>query len=392
MWSVRRAGFWFNCGVSFNLKAPHFRLSGCCSHATTLHLVSIETRQLDTGGRRSRSHWWSQLQFNEGRRRGRGWRTQSGRERSAPRGTLPPDFVSLNRDAVKAGTVTPKELSQYRAQGGGAKTQRPAPTQQRGGASQRPAIPDVTFGVPTWPSSPLSDLLSHQYARRRQDEQRSRNQTSNQPQQHRMKPGADTRTSLLRKGRALPVTQPLIRRTHFTQVPPALDTFRDQEVLSRGEDQDEKTKREDQDEKTKREDQDEKNKRKDQDEKNKRKDQDEKNKRKDQDEKNKRKDQDEKNKRKDQDEKTKREDQDEKNKREDQDEKNKRKDQDEKTKREDQDEKNKREDQDEKNKRKDQDEKNKRKDQHEKTKREDQERGSGSGLNKHLLSNKTHEA
>ncbi|AWP07754.1 hypothetical protein SMAX5B_015247 [Scophthalmus maximus] len=129
------------------------------------------------------------------------WRTQSGRERSAPRGTLPPDFVSLNRDAVKAGTVTPKELSQYRAQGGGAKTQRPAPTQQRGGASQRPAIPDVTFGVPTWPSSPLSDLLSHQYARRRQDEQRSRNQTSNQPQQHR--------------------------------VPPALDTFRDQEKKTR---------------------------------------------------------------------------------------------------------------------------------------------------------------
>ncbi|KAF0022508.1 hypothetical protein F2P81_025134 [Scophthalmus maximus] len=160
------------------------------------------------------------------------WRTQSGRERSAPRGTLPPDFVSLNRDAVKAGTVTPKELSQYRAQGGGAKTQRPAPTQQRGGASQRPAIPDVTFGVPTWPSSPLSDLLSHQYARRRQDEQRSRNQTSNQPQQHR--------------------------------VPPALDTFRDQEVLSRGEDQDEKTKREDQDEKNKRKDQDEKTKREDQ--------------------------------------------------------------------------------------------------------------------------------
>ncbi|KAG7214282.1 hypothetical protein INR49_023202 [Caranx melampygus] len=109
----------------------------------------------------------------------------------APRRPAAPDFLSLNRDAVRSGLVTAKELSQYRAQRGGARTKQTAPKQPEGG------------GV-----VPLSDLLSHQYGQRWIHQQLSRNRTSDHREQHRVRLGCipDTRTSLLRRSRALPVT------------------------------------------------------------------------------------------------------------------------------------------------------------------------------------------
>ncbi|XP_047448762.1 cilia- and flagella-associated protein 77 [Mugil cephalus] len=147
-----------------------------------------------------------------------GWRVQPRRQRS-PR---PLDFLSLNRDAVKSGLVTAKEVSQYRAH-----NQSPAPKWRGGGASQHPTPdPDVTFGVANRPSSPLSDLLSHQYARRWMEEQLSRNQTRNHKPKVKVG-GAETRTSLLRRTRPLPVRQTPPQLPRFTQVAPALKTFRD---------------------------------------------------------------------------------------------------------------------------------------------------------------------
>uniref|UniRef100_A0A3Q3IJ09 Uncharacterized protein n=1 Tax=Monopterus albus TaxID=43700 RepID=A0A3Q3IJ09_MONAL len=122
---------------------------------------------------------------------------------SASHRPVVPDFVSLNRDAVKSGLVTSKELSH-----------------------------DVqVMDLSTRPPSPLADLLSHQYARRWLDEQLSRNQTRNQEQLHRVrKADSETRMPSLR---ALPVTQPLFKLPRFTQVPAALDTFRDEEARLR---------------------------------------------------------------------------------------------------------------------------------------------------------------
>ena len=57
--------------------------------------------------------------------------------------------MSLNRDAVKSGLVTAKELSQYRAQRGEARSKIPAPKQKEGRASRHPTVPDITFGVTT---------------------------------------------------------------------------------------------------------------------------------------------------------------------------------------------------------------------------------------------------
>ncbi|XP_065822455.1 cilia- and flagella-associated protein 77 isoform X1 [Labrus bergylta] len=159
-----------------------------------------------------------------------GWRVQPSRGDSAPHQAVIPDFVSLNRDAVKSGLVTSKELSQYRAQRGVAYN---ALKPKESLASRCPVVPDITFGVPNRPSSPLSDLLSHQYGHRWLDKQLTRSQISNNQQKlQRIKSSSvqDNRTSLLRRSRPLPVTQTPFKLTHFTQVAPALDTFRDQEA------------------------------------------------------------------------------------------------------------------------------------------------------------------
>ncbi|XP_041644274.1 cilia- and flagella-associated protein 77 [Cheilinus undulatus] len=160
-----------------------------------------------------------------------GWTVQPSRGDSASHKPFAPNFVFLNREAVKSGVVTSRELSQYRAQRGGANSQNHAPKPKESLASRRPVVPDITFGVPNRPSSPLSDLLSHQYGDRWFNQQLARSQIStNEQKLQRIKSGCvqDNRTSLLRRSRPLPVTQTPFKLPRFTQVAPALNTFRDQ--------------------------------------------------------------------------------------------------------------------------------------------------------------------
>ncbi|KAF7644477.1 hypothetical protein LDENG_00221360 [Lucifuga dentata] len=144
-----------------------------------------------------------------------------------------PDFVCLNREAVRSGLVTAKELGQYRAQWFQTHaTKQPTSSQQsrRGGANITPGTSHRVKSPPP-PPPPIFDLLSHHYGRRWLEEQQSRNQTSNQEKQQRIKAGhiPDTRTSLLRRSRALPQTHTSFILPRFRQVPPALDTFRTME-------------------------------------------------------------------------------------------------------------------------------------------------------------------
>ncbi|XP_075881606.1 cilia- and flagella-associated protein 77 isoform X2 [Nelusetta ayraudi] len=152
----------------------------------------------------------------------------------------PPNIVALNRDAVKSGMVTAKEVSEYRAQRAMFVGQDYTPKPRKGQRSQSRQLPDITFGVATCrSSSPLSDLLSHQYGRRWIDEQLNRNLPSNDKEQQRLrarvKPGSipDTRTSLLRRSQPLPFTETPFKLLRFTQVGPALDTFRTQQARRR---------------------------------------------------------------------------------------------------------------------------------------------------------------
>ncbi|XP_013770381.1 cilia- and flagella-associated protein 77 [Pundamilia nyererei] len=154
------------------------------------------------------------------------WNVQPRQEESAAQHA---DFVSLNREAVKSGMVTPKELSQYRAQ----RAQSSASKLRHGRLPRcRDQVPDITFGVRNRPSSPMSDVLSHQYAQRWLHDQ-LKNQTNNL--KCKTKPGCipDTRTSLLRRSKSLPVIETPPKPARFAQVGPALDTFRDQETRVR---------------------------------------------------------------------------------------------------------------------------------------------------------------
>ncbi|KAM9360740.1 cilia- and flagella-associated protein 77 [Symphorus nematophorus] len=156
------------------------------------------------------------------------WTVQPRHEDPAP---VSPDFVSLNRDAVRSGVVTSKELSQYRAQRGGALTTKPAPKQREA------SVPEITFGISSRPSTPMADVLSHQYGRRWIEEQRFRDQTSPRNDPQRIKPGCvlDTKTSLMRRSSACPAQLPVapFKLPQFSQVPAALDTFRDPEARER---------------------------------------------------------------------------------------------------------------------------------------------------------------
>ncbi|KAM3611704.1 uncharacterized protein V6R79_022860 [Siganus canaliculatus] len=139
------------------------------------------------------------------------------------------DFVSLNRDAVKSGIVTSKQLNQYRALRGGTLAPGPAPKQQRGRTTRTTAVPDITFGVKNRTPSPFAELLSHQYAERWRQQQLMRSQTSSR----KLCCGQETRTSVLRRTTTLPAPQKPFVLPQFSQVAPALDTFRDPEARHR---------------------------------------------------------------------------------------------------------------------------------------------------------------
>lgn len=75
------------------------------------------------------------------------WNVHTARQREIAE--APPDIVSLNRDAVKSGMVTAKELSEYRAHRAMFVSQNAAPKLKKGRGSQSRPLPDITFGVAT---------------------------------------------------------------------------------------------------------------------------------------------------------------------------------------------------------------------------------------------------
>ncbi|XP_059909117.1 cilia- and flagella-associated protein 77 [Gadus macrocephalus] len=156
------------------------------------------------------------------------WRVQPAAGGSARLQPLPVDYVSMNREGLKSGLVTAKELTQYKAQWASENHL----TFNRPRNHSRPtnrAIPDITFGITTRPPSPLADLLAHHYGQRWIDEQqRHMNSETKQPDKAKLCI-SDTRTSLLRKSRPLPKSEPQCTIRRFTKVGPALDTFRDPE-------------------------------------------------------------------------------------------------------------------------------------------------------------------
>ncbi|XP_028313874.1 cilia- and flagella-associated protein 77 [Gouania willdenowi] len=160
------------------------------------------------------------------------WKVSEGRQHRTKK-VQPLDFVALNRNAVRSGLTTSKELSQHRAQ---KVNEHGAPHWSAGRPKRREAsrspLPDITYGVKSSKNSesiPLWDLLSYEYSHRWKEEQLSRN-FSPQTDKGRTGRAAETRTSLLRRrSPSLPVEQKRFTLSQFKQVPAALDTFRNPE-------------------------------------------------------------------------------------------------------------------------------------------------------------------
>uniref|UniRef100_A0A8C8DRK4 Uncharacterized protein n=1 Tax=Oryzias sinensis TaxID=183150 RepID=A0A8C8DRK4_9TELE len=125
------------------------------------------------------------------------------------------NFMSLNRDAVRAGVVTSKEMSQYRAQRAKAPIQSWSSSKDKPNASGRSA-PDIMFGVTHKPSDKMADLLSHTYGHLWLEKELSRPREPGK----RVKPlvPAETRTVLLRKSRSLPIIKQPVKLPEFAQV------------------------------------------------------------------------------------------------------------------------------------------------------------------------------
>ncbi|KAG7251875.1 hypothetical protein CRUP_006405 [Coryphaenoides rupestris] len=164
------------------------------------------------------------------------FRPSLGRSRPLPLPRPAPDFVYGTRttavdggvaeEGVKSGLVTAKELNQYRAQWASRNHQHnPAHNHSRQ-TNRTSGVPDITFGITTRPPSPLSDLLAHQYGQRWLDEKQKR--PTAPPDQAKLCI-SDTRTSLLRRSRPLPKSEPQCTIRRFAKVGSALDTFRDPE-------------------------------------------------------------------------------------------------------------------------------------------------------------------
>uniref|UniRef100_A0A671QVN7 Cilia and flagella associated protein 77 n=1 Tax=Sinocyclocheilus anshuiensis TaxID=1608454 RepID=A0A671QVN7_9TELE len=119
--------------------------------------------------------------------------TMSTRNREAER-----DFIALNREGVKSGLVTAKELQQYRA----------THDIQRQPCGQ----PEKSVLFHFRPSTPISELIEYKYAQRWLEEQQAKDKIL---QLGRIQ---DTRTTLLRKSRPLPEAPSMWKMPRFQQV------------------------------------------------------------------------------------------------------------------------------------------------------------------------------
>uniref|UniRef100_UPI003F4FA18B cilia- and flagella-associated protein 77 isoform 2 n=1 Tax=Danio rerio TaxID=7955 RepID=UPI003F4FA18B len=140
------------------------------------------------------------------------------------------DFIALNREGVKSGLVTAKELHQYRA----THDIRRKPLTREGFRRSAPPrlSPDDSFFVSNRPSTPISELIEYKYAQRWLEEQQVRDRVLQAHQHKKAQLGRiqDTRTTLLRKSQPLPEAPSTWKLPRFQKVGAALDTFRDPEA------------------------------------------------------------------------------------------------------------------------------------------------------------------
>ncbi|KAM4665009.1 cilia- and flagella-associated protein 77 isoform 2-T2 [Discoglossus pictus] len=140
---------------------------------------------------------------------------------------LEPHYVSLNREAVKSGMVTAGENYIYRKS-------HHIWRKPREGVLKDVRVrlpPNMTFGIPSRPSTPIYDLLENKFQHLWVEQQRQITQNIRKKQLEKYKSGKiqDTRTTLLRRYQPPEEPTPLWQLPRFQKIGPHLDTFPTQE-------------------------------------------------------------------------------------------------------------------------------------------------------------------
>ncbi|XP_005882213.1 PREDICTED: uncharacterized protein C9orf171 homolog isoform X1 [Myotis brandtii] len=134
------------------------------------------------------------------------------------------DYIATNRGAVKAGLVTAREtllykqLNDFRVSSKDNRRYRKEPTF---------IPPNMTFGIQARPSTPLFDLLQHQYQKLWVQEQKATQKAIKLEKKQKVSLGKlyETRSSQLRKYKPPVKLDALWHMPHFQKVGPQLDTF-----------------------------------------------------------------------------------------------------------------------------------------------------------------------
>ncbi|NWI96768.1 CFA77 protein, partial [Pitta sordida] len=136
---------------------------------------------------------------------------------------MPRDFVTMNRGAVLEGCTTAREFALYY------KFMDIRCKETNRFLSWVPKIPDMTFGRPPRPSTPMFDLIQHRYKEQWMEDQRARTVVQ-KIKNKKLDPVRDNRTSYLRKNPPPVKEESFWHPARFEKVKPHLSTFPDPEA------------------------------------------------------------------------------------------------------------------------------------------------------------------
>ncbi|KAM9641530.1 cilia- and flagella-associated protein 77 [Trichechus inunguis] len=134
------------------------------------------------------------------------------------------NYIAMNRGALKAGLTTARENFLYRR----LNDIRISNQEDRHTKKEPPSLPpNMTFGIPSRPSTPFFDLLQHRYQQLWVQEQKAAQKAIKMEKKHKVILGKlyETRSCQLRKYKPPVKLDALWHMPHFQKVGRHLDTF-----------------------------------------------------------------------------------------------------------------------------------------------------------------------
>ncbi|XP_067867960.1 cilia- and flagella-associated protein 77 [Heterodontus francisci] len=130
------------------------------------------------------------------------------------------NFAALNKEAIKAGLVTPREIYQFRATHN-------IGTSGKKKEEKEGLLPEITFGMPARPSTPMFDMLEHKFQKEWIEEQKVRDKIKKKKtHQVSITKNYQTRAAVLSKAVPQVDPAPIVHPRRYQKIGPHLDTFR----------------------------------------------------------------------------------------------------------------------------------------------------------------------